>query len=312
MDEWVVGVDLGGTKTALGLISPVDAVVGSRRILTLADEGPTQIVERIAACVDELKTAIPAGESIGALGICCPGPIDHTTGTLINPTNLPKFYNTPLRQMLSERLNMPVVLEHDAKAAALGEMYYGAGRGESCMVYIVVGTGVGAAIIIDRQLVRGQKNFAGEIGHVSLDRNGDLCACGTRGCFETFIAGPWLERRYARRKGSNMPGVAGDQISALALQGDLDAAQVMRDAGEALGLAVASLAMILDIELFIIGGSVAKAGDVLLEPARQIAPKYSFVSVGPRIRIVEAQLSESGPILGCGWLARQALRTQTP
>jgi glucokinase len=310
MNEWVVGVDLGGTKTAIGLISPADAVVGARRIPTRAEDGPQQIVERIAACVDELSAAVPAGERIGALGICCPGPLDQATGTLINPTNLPKFYNTPLRHMLSDRLHVPVVLEHDAKAAAVGEMHYGAGRGESSLVYVVAGTGVGAAIIMDGKVVRGQKNFAGEIGHVSLDRNGELCACGTRGCFETFIAGPWLERRYARRKASDTPTVTGDQISALALQGDADAAQVMREAGEALGLAIASMAMILDIELYIIGGSVAKAGDVLLEPARQVVPKYTLVSVGPRVRIVEAQLGENGPILGCGWLARQALTSQ--
>ena len=152
----------------------------------------------MAAVVGEFRSLLPDNQKIAAIGICCPGPLDHEAGVLINPTNLPKFYNIPLRQMLSDRLNMPVSMEHDAKAAGLGEFYYGAGRNEKSMVYVVVGTGVGAAIIMDGQLIRGVKNFAGEIGHTTVDRNGELCSCGSKGCLETYTSGPWLARRYQR------------------------------------------------------------------------------------------------------------------
>jgi len=161
VSDWVVGVDLGATKIALGLIDPTDRIVAYRRMPTNADEGPQAVVERIARSVVELQREMPHGREIAALGICSPGPIDHQAGMVMDPPNIPGLHNTPLRQMLAGRLNLPVSLEHDAKAAALGEFYYGAGRGERSMVYIVVGTGVGAAIIIDGQLYRGMHNSAG-------------------------------------------------------------------------------------------------------------------------------------------------------
>lgn len=305
MNDWVVGIDLGGTKTAIGLIDPHNAIVEHHRLPTLAEDGPPSIVERIGSIVDDFKAHVPAGERLAALGICAPGPLDHENGVIINPTNLPKFYNTPLRDLLAARTGFPVKLEHDAKAAALGEMFYGAGRGQRNLVYIVVGTGVGAAIIMDGELVRGVKNFAGEVGHITIDREGEPCACGSRGCVETYMSGPWLERRYARLVPTAAEAVHGGQVAQLAKEGNPQAVQVVRQAGEALGTAVATLAMILDIEHYIIGGGVVKAGDLFLEAARQTAPKYSFISVGPRIRIVGAELGEDGAILGCGWLARQ-------
>ena len=314
MSAWVVGVDLGATKIALGLINPDDRIVAYRRIPTNAYEGPQAVVERIAQSVAELERELPEEQRIAALGLCSPGPIDYQAGMIIDPPNIPGLHNAPLRQMLAERLNLPVSLEHDAKAAALGEFYYGAGRGERSMVYVIVGTGVGVAIIIDGQLYRGAHNSAGEVGHITLDRHGELCSCGSRGCVETYAAGPWLARHYQRaleregqahRRADQQP-VTGKLVARLAKQGDALAMQVMTQAGEALGVAVASMAMILDIELYVIGSSVAKSGDLLLEPARKTVPRYSHQSVSSRVRIVATELWDDGPILGCGWLARRA------
>ena len=155
MNDWVVGVDLGGTKIEIDLVNSRNEIIGRRRIPTNPWEGPASVVERIAANVRELESLLPAGQRIAAMGICSPGPVDHETGTLIDPPNLAGLHHTPLRQMLSERLNIVVSLEHDAKAAGLGEYYYGAGRGEPSMVYVVVGTGVGGAIIAEGKLLRG-------------------------------------------------------------------------------------------------------------------------------------------------------------
>lgn len=313
MSEWVVGVDMGATKVALGLIDPTDRVVAYRRLATDVEKGPQALVERIAQSVAELQGELPDGKRIAALGICSPGPVDHQTGTLIEPPNLSGLHHVPLRQMLAERLRIPVSLEHDAKAAALGEFHYGAGRGEQSMVYIVVGTGVGAAVIIDGQLYRGMHNTAGEVGHTTLDRNGEPCSCGSRGCVETYLSGPWLARRYTRaleRVGRRQQGhqpVSGELVATLAEQGDVLALQIVKEAGEALGLAIASMAMIMDIELYVVGSSVARLGDLLLEPARQIVPHYTYRSVGSRVRIIATELWDDGPILGCGWLARQLL-----
>ena len=313
MSDWVVGVDLGGTKIALGLIDPEDRVVARRRVLTDAHEGPQAVVERIAQGVAELERELPGRKRISALGICCPGPVDHGTGMLIDPPNLQGLHNAPLRQMLVERLDIPIRLEHDAKAAALGEYHYGAGRGERSMVYIVVGTGVGAAIVIDGELYRGMHNSAGEVGHITLDRHGEPCSCGCRGCVETYLSGPRLARRYRRAlesKGRELPSqapITGELVARLAEQGEPLALGVMTQAGEALGVAVASLAMILDVELYVVGSSVAKAGDLLFDPARKVVPHCSYGSVSCRVRIVATELWDDGPILGCGWLARRAL-----
>lgn len=313
--NWVIGVDLGGTKTALGLVGPDNRVVAHRRIPTNEHEGPASIVERIAAQVAELEAEIPTGGRAAALGICTPGPVDHLTGNLFTLVNLPGLSNTPLRQLLADRLGIPVRLDHDAKVAALGEFYYGAGRERTHMVYVVIGTGVGAAIIINGQLYYGENNSAGESGHMTVDRHGDVCACGSRGCLETFTSGPWLSRRYHRAlEQAGKPAessIPGDQVAHLAAQGDPLAHSVMQAAGEALGIAVASMAMMMNIEFYVIGGSVAKAGDLLLEPARQTVPHYAFRAVSERIRIVASELGDDGPILGAAWMARQALTTPT-
>jgi glucokinase len=314
VNDWVVGVDLGASKIASGLIDPNDQIVARRRVPNGAHDGPQVVVERIARGIAELKGELPDGKRIAALGICCPGPVDHRTGTLIDPPNLQGLHNAPLRQMLTERLHLPVGLEHDAKAAALGEYRYGAGRGERSMVFIVVGTGVGAAIVIDGELYRGAHNSAGEVGHTTLDRHGELCSCGSRGCVETYLSGPWLACRYQgalEREGRESPSrqpITGELVAHLAERGDALAVQVMTQAGEALGVAVASMAMILDVELYVVGSSVAKAGELLLEPARKIVPHCSYQSVSCRVRIVATELGDDGPILGCGWLARQILR----
>ena len=313
MDHWVVGVDLGATKVALGLIDPQNRMVARRRFPTESSRGPAWAVERITAAVHELQGSLPADVTISGSGICSPGPLDHASGMIYDPPNLIGWRDVPLRRMLVDALHMPVCLEHDAKAAALGEFYYGAGRGARSMVYIVVGTGVGAAIILDGQVYRGEQNSAGEVGHITIDPHGEVCSCGAVGCVETFLSGPNLARSYRQALASLPPGiisaeqVTGESVVNLAEQGDALALRVMAQASEALGTAVASLAMILDVDLYVIGGSVAKAGDLLLGPARQAVSRHAFRSVAGRIRIVPCALPDDGPILGCGWLVRQAL-----
>jgi glycyl-radical enzyme activating protein/glucokinase-like ROK family protein len=313
-DDWVIGVDLGGTKIEVGLISPENRVTARVRIPTHPGLGPQSVVERIADEVDTLSAQRPAGARIAALGLCAPGPVDNAAGTLLDPPNLAGLHYAPLQQMLSARLGIPVEIDHDAKAACLGEYYYGAGKGERSMTYVITGTGVGSATILNGEMLRGQNNTAGEIGHVPLDRDGELCSCGSRGCVETFIGGPWLARRYQRktRAANSIPSADATEMTAvdvvdLALAGDELAREVMEEAGGALGAAVATLAMVLDVDLFVVGGSVVKAGDLLLEPARRAAPRHCYRSVGCGVRIVATEIGEDGHLLGCGWMARHAL-----
>ena len=313
-DDWVIGVDLGGTKIEIGLISPENRVTARVRIPTNPGLGPESVVERIAAEVEKLSLQKPADARIAALGLCAPGPVDNAAGMLLDPPNLAGLHYAPLQQMISTRLGIPVQIDHDAKAACLGEFYYGAGRGERSMTYVIAGTGVGSATISNGQMIRGQNNTAGEIGHVPLDRDGDLCSCGSHGCVETFIAGPWLARRYQRKMQAAHPASQENateksavDVVDLALAGDELARQVMEEAGSALGAAIATLAMVLDVDLFVIGGSVYKAGDLLLEPARRAVPRHCYRSVGCGVRIVATEIGDDGHLLGSGWMARHAL-----
>lgn len=307
MKACFLGLDLGGSKTALALFDEHFQVINRARIATRADEGPEACIERLAAIIEGFQQTLADDAYVAALGVGAPGPLDHEQGVLINPTNLPRFYNAPFKAMLEQRLKLPVSLEHDAKVAALGEYHFGAGRGYESLVYIVIGTGVGAAVIIDGQLYRGVRNFAGEIGHATLDRYGELCHCGSRGCFETFMSGPWLARRYAHLLAVNTE-YSGAEVAERARLGDALAQAVITEAGEALGIAIASMAMLLDIERFIVGGSVAKAGDLLLESARATIPKYSFATVSSRVTAVASDLGEEAALLGAAVIARAALK----
>jgi glucokinase len=219
--------------------------------------------------------------------------------------------DVPLQQMLEARLGLPAPLEHDAKAAALGEFHFGAGQAARDMIFIVVGTGVGAAIIIDGELYRGANNAAGEVGHITIDMNGPPCTCGSNGCLEGYLAGPDLVERYRELMAANpddLPAeLDGKMIASLAGQGQPQALQVFAGAGQALGVGIATLAHLFDIDLYVIGGSVAQAGELLLGPTRAAVRYRALASIGPRLAVVASPLGDDAAILGCASIARRKL-----
>ena len=301
-NNWVIGVDLGATKTACGLVSPDNILIARSQVETKPSEGPTAAAERIASSIRELITQAPTDARVTDVGVCCPGPVDHTTGVIIDPPNLTGWRNVPFAEMLGQQLGLPVKLEHDAKGTALAEFHLGAGRGSRDMVLIVIGTGIGAAMILDGKLYRGRTNAAGEVGHITVNLDGPICSCGSNGCVETYAGGPAIVRSYAyaTRRQVN----SAQEVSAAAEQGDLIALRVFQAAGKALGAAVATIAMMLDIETFVLFGSVVKAGKLLLDPAREAVPNYSHRSISSRVRILTAELGDTAGILGAAWIAK--------
>jgi glucokinase len=224
------------------------------------------------------------------------------------------WLNVPLQKMLEERLAIPAPIEHDAKAAALGEFHFGAGRGSNDMIFVVVGTGVGAAIILNGQLYRGPHNSAGEIGHVTIDMNGPPCSCGSNGCLEVYTAGPDLVDRFRdfiKETGEACPANAdGKLITQLATEGHPQALRVFEQAGQALGIGIATMAHLFDVNTYIIGGSVVQVGDLLLEPTRKAVQYRAYDSVAPRIKVVASPLGDSAAILGAAWAARKAISNE--
>ena len=325
-----VGVDVGGTKIDIGLVDERGAIVRRCRLDTDGERGAAYNLEMVAKAVERL-----AGGHVAALGMCMPGPVDNVAGRLIYAPNV-AWRDVPARRIMEERLGVPVRVEHDAKAAALGEMHWGRGRGRSSMVYIVIGTGVGGAIIVDGEIFRGETNAAGEIGHATIDYDyderiggsdgrassgagsGDGAGMpggggvagggGIPGRAESFIAGPSIERHYrelAHACGQPVgDDVDGRMIGMLAERGDRLALEAIGRAGEALGICIASLAMILDISYYVISSSVAKLGDLLLRPARATVPRYCFASTAERVVIEQSEIIEDAAVLGCYWLVK--------
>lgn len=296
-----IGVDLGASTFKCGLISPEWKIVARNEAPTRALDGPAQAAERIAANVRELQSQLPPGAQLSSVGICSPGPIQHATGVIVDPPNLTGWRNVPFAQMLSKQLDLPVTLEHDAKASALAEYHFGAGRGSRSMALIIVGTGIGAAMIIEGKLYRGVNDAAGEVGHIAVDLDGPICTCGSQGCVETFAGGPAIVSayNYSTRRGVD----SAEAIVRAAQKGDEIAQRVFERAGRALGAAIATIAMLNDIDTFVLFGSVVKAGDLLLAPTRAAVPQYSHKSVSSRVRVMPGELGNDAGILGAAWSA---------
>jgi glucokinase len=298
-NEWFLGIDLGASTYKCGLISPEWKIVARSEAPTRALEGPVQAADRIAASAREVLSRLPTDALVTRVGICSPGPIEPQTGTIVDPPNLTGWRDVPFAAMLTERLNLPVSLEHDAKAAALGEFHFGAGRGARSMCLIIVGTGIGAAMIVDGNLQRGEQNAAGEVGHFTVNLDGPICTCGSQGCVEAYAGGPAIMNAYAYATRKKVESA--EEIVCAAHAGDEIAQRVFERAGRALGAGIATIAMTMDISTYVLFGSVIKAGELLLAPARAAVFHYSYHSIATRVRILVGELGNDAGILGAAW-----------
>jgi glucokinase len=304
-------VDIGGTKVAAGVVDERGTILATTHRDTPADD-VRQIENAIAAVVAELTSSY----CVGAVGIGAAGFIDARRSTVMFSPNL-AWRNEPLQASLQHRLGLAVVIENDANAAAWAEFRFGAGRGAEHVVALTVGTGIGGGIVIDGQLVRGQFGAAAEIGHVIVVPDGRPCGCGQRGCWEQYASGRALVReaheliecapagelwRLARGRPEH---IAGGMITQAALAGDATALRCFGVVGTWLGRGLAGLAAVLDPGLFIIGGGVSAAGEVLRAPA-SAAFAASLTGHGYR-PVAELRIAELGPdagLVGAADLAR--------
>ncbi len=306
-------MDIGGTKVAAGVVDERGAILASTRRDTPAND-VRQIEDAIAAVVTELASSY----SVGAVGIGAAGFIDARRSTVMFAPNL-AWRDEPLQASLQRRLGLVVVIENDANAAAWAEVRFGAGRGTEHVVALTVGTGIGGGIVIKGQLVRGQFGAAAEIGHVTVVQDGRLCGCGLRGCWEQYASGRALVREaheYLQRA-PGAPGellrlargrpehITGEMITEAALSGDSAALRCFDVVGMWLGRGLAGLAAVLDPGLFVIGGGVSVAGEVLLAPT-SAAFAASLTGHGYR-PVAELRIAELGPdagLVGAADLAR--------
>lgn len=312
MSHATVGVDLGGTK-CLGLaVGPDGAVLAEHRLPT-PRRGGAAVLDTIAAVAAHLRDAVPG---VSAVGVGAPGLVD-AAGVLRFAPNLPGVEHLPVRGALQERLGLPVTVENDATCAAWAERELGAGRRGDCVVLVTLGTGIGGGLVLGGRLHRGANGFAAEIGHMVVDPHGPVCPCGQRGCWERFASGSGLGRlareaahagraaRMVELAGGDPEDVRGEHVVAALSEGDDDARRVMERFAWWLALGLANLANILDPELFVLGGGLVAAGDLLLEPARRaFADLVEGGAYRPAIDIVPAALGERAGAIGAALVAR--------
>ena len=308
-----IGVDVGGTKVAAGLVDEAGTIVRRTRRPTPSST-PADVEDVIAACVAELCE----GESVEAVGIGAAGFVTADRSTVLVAPNL-SWRDEPLRDAVSARVGLPVVVENDANAAAWAEHRFGAGRGEQHLVLVTVGTGIGGGIVLDGQLYRGRHGVGAEFGHLQVVSGGRRCGCGQRGCWEQYCSGRALlheareiadvRRGYGARLlelgGGRPEGIEAVEVTAAAQEGDPAALECFEVIGGALGQGLADLAAVLDPGAFVIGGGVADAGELLLGPARRVfAERLSGGASRPHAEIRLAALGNDAGIVGAADLAR--------
>lgn len=286
----VIGIDVGGTYIKAGAVEQ-GKVIEEKMVSTTRT--PKELIHLIAELTRELK-----GER---LGIAMPGPLTKD-GVVCSPPNFPGLKNWPLKELLEQELKISVCVGKDSNCMALGEWKYGVGIGKKNLLVLTLGTGVGGGIIINNKLYIGEE-FAGEIGHITIDANGPPCGCGNYGCLEAFIGSHYLEERAKRgiKLGvvtslADCEEITPERISTQAKAGDKFALELIQEYGYYLGVGIASAAALLDPERVIIGGGVSKAGEVLFEKVRATVQRRLYTRT--YLDIVPAKLGDRGGILG--------------
>ncbi|MCS7172918.1 MAG: ROK family protein [Armatimonadetes bacterium] len=309
MEEWIWTVDLGATNLRVGLVDSTGELVATLRVRT-PQEGPKAVVEAIARLVEELRPR--TREMPRRMGVGVPGPLSVTEGIVHAPPNLPGWQEVPLRALLEERLGLAVTLENDANAAAVGEWWRGAARGARHVLYITWSTGIGGGLIVDGRIYRGASDTAGEIGHVTVDPLGPLCPCGRRGHLEGIAGGRAIARaaREALARGEPSGLAAVEEITArevaeAARGGDPLARRVLERASWMMGLAVGSMLNLLNPEVVVIGGGVARSWDLVEGPLVRAAREAAFEAPFRAARILAAALGEGAGLLGAAYVALQ-------
>ncbi len=310
-----IGVDVGGTKIAFGVVDGSGQVYAYQSVPTPSDD-EAAIVDLICAIATRLQDQHPGVE---ALGVGAAGWVDWTAG-VIHYSPYIAFDQLPIRQLLEDRIHLPVVVDNDANMAVWAESQFGAGRGIGNMLLLTLGTGVGGGLILNGEVYRGSNCLGAEVGHLAVDPGGAICGCGNRGCFETRASGTALDRAIrallasdptcslARlASGDSVP--TGEAVTTAAQSGDESACKLLAEIGYWCGLGAASLVAVLDPALIVIAGGMSRCGELILGPMRASLESHVFAR-GQRTmpQVVLSQLDTKAGVIGAGSLAMHARR----
>ena len=310
----ILGVDIGGTDIKLGIVSAGGEILESGSIPTIAREGPGQAAARVAKWLGDLHDG--HGE-IAAAGIDCAGLIDGSRGHLYFSPNLPGWKDLELGELFSGELGLPVTVDNDVNCAAWGEYILGAGRGTRHFVCMTLGTGIGGGIIADGRLYRGWQGMAGEIGHQVIDPSGPKCACGSTGCLEAMANASSIVSRVLGAIGAGGRSIltgseepTAKDVADAADKGDAVAIAALADAGRALGVGLANVVHLFNPEVIAVGGGVAGAGELILDPARDSMRDHLMDDILASVNIVQAELGNMASLVGASMMALGLIETK--
>ena len=315
---YVVGIDIGGTNTVFGIVDARGTIIASGSIKT---QKYNQVEDYVTDLYTELSRLLEqenATDKIMGIGVGAPNG-NYFNGTIEFAPNLPWKGVIPLAQMLSDRFGIPVSLTNDANAAAIGEMTYGAARGLKDFIMITLGTGVGSGIVINGQLVYGHDGFAGELGHVIVDRNGRACGCGRKGCLETYCSATGVARTareflVQRTEPSLLRNVPADEIQSkdvydAAVKGDKLAQDIFEFTGRILGQALADFIAFSSPEAIVLFGGLATSGDYIMKPIQKAIDENILKIYAGKTKLLLSQLKDAdAAVLGAsalGWEVKE-------
>lgn len=308
--NYYTGVDLGGTNTKIGILNREGDILKSRIIKTLSAEGVDNTLERIWKTIQELAQELDINiKNIKGIGLGIPGPVLEQSIVAFF-ANFPWERNINIKEKLEKLTGIETKLDNDANIIALGEAKYGAAKGSKSSVTVALGTGIGGGIYIDGKLVSGAKGAGGEVGHMKIVKDGKLCGCGQRGCFEAYVSATGLIREAVSRLTVNKQNllykmIDGDlmkleakDIFDAAREGDAFSLELVDYEAEYLALGIANILNIINPEVVVLGGGVALAGDILLNPMREKMVKYALPVTLEELQIVQGVLGNEAGIKG--------------
>ena len=318
MTKYALVADMGGTQTRVALIDREGNIARRQAAPTLERQGRDAVMQRLAHALKQAAASVDTA-LIAGVGLSVASPIDPASGEMYNPPNLSgeEWHLYSPVPYLEEALSLPVWAANDATLGAMGEYAFGAGKGCRNMIYMTVSTGIGGGIVIDGKLYTGASGFAGEIGHITIDRNGttDGCNCGNVGCLEALASGTALARAARERLAAgeqsaltelargDIANVDARMVADAAHAGDALALDLMRDMGDCIGAGVVSLMNIFDPDLIVIGGGVSRSLDLLLPAIRNQISRRAMAHLRHRMPVVQSQLGDDVGLLGAAALA---------
>ncbi len=309
-----IGIDVGGTNVKIALVDDSGKIIYSNSVPTRAEMGYEYTVNNIKQAIyDLMKETKLTAKDIEGIGFGFPGQVDYKSGIVRLAPNIPGWVEVPIAKMIEDEFHIPTRVDNDVRCAALGELKYGAGKGCENLICITVGTGIGSGLIVNGKLVRGASNAAGEIGHIKLQiHDGPICGCGDTGCMEAFASGPAIVamaeeyilggKSTKYREMANGGDITPFIVAEAAKAGDPVAKRIFARIGEYIGIGMASVVNLLNPEKIIIGGGVADAGDILLEPLKETLKKRAMKIAGETVEVVPAQLGNTAGVIGASLL----------